>query len=567
LSRIVLISTAVSVLVALICALYLPFLHNPLLFDDEAFFYTIPFAEYATKPIGLGLRLPPYFTLAFTQVAWGTYPVWQDLSMHRIFSLLFHGATVLALFRLIYDVLWMVKSRARVIDTESARRDIAFFAFAGAALFAIHPVAVYGAGYLVQRSIVMATLFALFSMILFLRGLKRGSYADAISAALFCNLAVLSKEHSVLLSGAVVLIAFLAGAERRFALRYAILYLVACVPAAMLVIFLSKGYVGTSYEPYFADVAAQVEGVFGLNRDQLNLWSSASIQAGLFFKYLGLWLWPDTSGMAIDIRIDFIKQLAPTRIFVNVTIFATTGAAGVFLLRRGGLPGLVGFGLLYAWILFLVEFTVLRFQEPFVLYRSYLWAPGIVLAVVAVMAAIPRRIVAAALVLVLPLLFYQAHDRLVTLSDSVLVWEDAVAKLPPSEPVPWGSRVLFNLGRAYLIEKRADKSLGITDRCMAQYPGTYQCYYARAGVHFALREFEAGIAYFNRALDVDPTKGIAYHHIGMALEELGRVAEAKSYYRIAAGLGFRGGDFQLNRLKSIESGGSGSQPASARTAE
>ena len=43
-------------------------------------------------------------------------------------------------------------------------------AFAGAALFAVHPVAVYGAAYLTQRSIVVATLFALLSLLMFLRG-------------------------------------------------------------------------------------------------------------------------------------------------------------------------------------------------------------------------------------------------------------------------------------------------------------------------------------------------------------------------------------------------------------
>jgi tetratricopeptide (TPR) repeat protein len=401
----------------------------------------------------------------------------------------------------------------------------------------------------------MATLFSLLSLILFLRGLTRSSHADAVSAALFYSLAVLSKEHSVLLPGAAVLVAVLAGAGRRFALRYAALYLVACIPAAMLVVLLSKGYLGTAYEPHFGDVATQLEGVFGLDKDRLNLWSSASIQAGLFFKYLGLWLWPDTSGMAIDIRIDFIRQLAPVRMLVNVTAFVMAGAAGFFLLRRRGLLGLAGLGVLYAWILFLAEFVVLRFQEPFVLYRSYLWGPGIILVVVAVMAVLPRKTVVAAVILALPILFYQAHDRLVTMSHSVRVWEDAAAKLPSSEPVPWGSRVLFNLGRAYLIENRVDAAFAVTDRCMAQYPETFQCYYARAGVHSAVREFEAAIIYFNRALDTDPTRGNVYHHIGMALEELGRMADARSYYQISAGLGFKGGDYQLRRLDSIDPAG------------
>jgi hypothetical protein len=134
---------ATCLLLALSGALYLPFLHNPLLFDDETFFYTIPFVYYATTPIGLALRVPAYFTLAFTQVTWGSYPVWQDLSVHRIISLFFHGTAVLALFRLIHDLLCTVKPGVAAASAMPApavtRRDASLLAFAGAAMFAAHP--------------------------------------------------------------------------------------------------------------------------------------------------------------------------------------------------------------------------------------------------------------------------------------------------------------------------------------------------------------------------------------------------------------------------------------------
>jgi hypothetical protein len=45
----------------------------------------------------------------------------------------------------------------------------------------------------------------------------------------------------------------------------------------------------------------------------------------------------------------------------------------------------------------------------------------------------------------------------------------------------------------------------------------------------------------------------------MALEELGRMGEARSNYVIAAGLGFKGGDFQLRRLDAIKSIGDRAQ--------
>jgi len=55
--------------------------------------------------------------------------------------------------------------------------------------------------------------------------------------------------------------------------------------------------IGKVYEPEFGSIAARSGGI----RDQIvNFpWSmSAVTQAGLFFKYLSLWLWPDTRAMS-----------------------------------------------------------------------------------------------------------------------------------------------------------------------------------------------------------------------------------------------------------------------------
>jgi len=187
-------------------ALYLPFLHNPLVFDDKPFFSGYRFAYYATHPLGFDVRVPPYFTLATTEVLWSGV-----IEAQRLVSLLLHLGVGLALYRLLLDILSLGQRRDQTVP----------LAAVGALAFVVHPAAVYGAAYLVQRSIVMATLFGLLSAILFLRGLQRGSHADAASAALFSSLAVLSKEHAVLLPAAVALLAVLAGAERRFALRHA----------------------------------------------------------------------------------------------------------------------------------------------------------------------------------------------------------------------------------------------------------------------------------------------------------------------------------------------------------
>jgi protein O-mannosyl-transferase len=550
-------STAGAGLVAVLaCALYLPFLGNPLVFDDWAFFSGRGFAYYATHPIGLELRTPPYFSLAVTEILIG------GVKAHRIVSLVFHIVCALALYQLIRDLLQAASIR-RSVANPGSQTDATVCAAIGAAVFAIHPVAVYGAGYLVQRTIVLATLFSLLSVVLFVRGLKRGSHADAVSAALMYTLAVLSKEHSILLPWAAILTVALVESQRRFALRHAALYLAACAPAALYVVALRTSLIGNAYEPDYAVLATQLEGVFGHDMRDFSLPLSVVTQAGLFFKYLALWLWPDVRGMSLDLRVDFFQTWSPGWTVLKVSAFAAFGALGFLLLRRGGRAGLAGFGMLYTWILFLVEFSAARFQEPMVLYRSYLWAPGIVVALAAMLSAVPLRAALAAAALAFPLLFYQAHDRLTTFSRSLLLWEDAVAKLPAA-PVPWGSRTLYMAGREYVYSGQADKAAAIADRCMAQYPDTVHCYYARGIIHFLLGQYDQALPFLSRAVELQPKSGVAHHRLGLNLEHLGRVREARAEYRRAVDLGYEGALYEIDRLNSPQSGTARSKGAAPR---
>ena len=152
---------------------------------------------------------------------------------------------------------------------------------------------------------------------------------------------------------------------------------------------------GGVYEEAAGAVAVQIGAAAGGDALDPSLALSAVTQAGLFFKYLALWFWPDPRAMSIDLRVDFLAGWTPAWIAIQVTAFAACGALGAWLVRRGGAAALAGCGLLFSWILFLVEFTTVKLQEPFVLYRSYLWAPGYALMLVAALSGLRWRAAAA----------------------------------------------------------------------------------------------------------------------------------------------------------------------------
>ena len=227
---------ALVLLVGLTAALYLPYLDNPLVFDDRTFFSGSRFADYATSPFALEPRRLPYFSIAATQVFSGS------MEVHRSVSLALHAACVLALF-------W-------TLALLGVQRLPAFLA---AAFFALHPAAVYAAGYLVQRTMLFATLFALLSLAFFLRGLRGERYPDALAAAAAYWMAVLSKEHSILLPAAVLCAAPLVSTHWRFSLRFGGLYAACCAPAALIVYVMRASLVGEAYEPGLGTLGLQME--------------------------------------------------------------------------------------------------------------------------------------------------------------------------------------------------------------------------------------------------------------------------------------------------------------------
>jgi protein O-mannosyl-transferase len=530
-----------ALIAVLASAVYLPFLANPPVFDDLYFLSGSNFAYYATHPFGLELRVPPYFSMAVVQLAW-----WGHIEAHRILTLAFHAACAFALYKLVFDIQRYAAPRGSTRPATGLEAHVP--ALVAAAVFAVHPVAVYGAGYLIQRTTLFATLFSLVSIVLFLRGLARRSHADAVFAALMYSIAVLSKEAAIMLPVVAVISGLIVAVERRFLLRHAAIYASCCAPAAALVTALVRGKIAATEEPDFAVVATQITQT-GAPMVLDSPWlESAITQAGLFFRYLALWLFPDTDAMSFDWRTEFAGRWPPAVAALGVLGYAGYGLLGACLVARGGAARIAGFGMLFPWILFFTEFATIRFQEPFVLYRSYLWAPGLMVVLAVALARWPVRAVAALALLALPLLFYQAHDRLQTFASGIALWEDAVGKL--TQPaVPGGSRALYYLSREYLSVGRAERAAEIAERCLAEYPATYDCHYARARIHLRQYQVPEALPHLVRAVALRPERAEARHRLGLTLEYLGCIEEAKDQYRRAARLRSDEARESLNRLE------------------
>jgi len=221
---------------------------------------------------------------------------------------------------------------------------------------------------------------------------------------------------------------------RQIAPYYAIAMLIAA--AVVWSTVSSKAVLGTVYETRALGMLEQSVKLKGLTAlPDLHVLSILT-QCGLFFKYLWLWLVPNPAWMSVDMREPFAMSLLGWHTLGTVAFLAYFGIA-VWLLLKQGRMGLLGFALLFPWILFLTELSTVRIQEPFVLYRSYLWMPGLLAALPVIFGRLSPKKASLLLGTIALLLVPLSLNRLNTFSSPLLLWEDA-EQLVRNKPYSYG---------------------------------------------------------------------------------------------------------------------------------
>ncbi len=159
--------------------LYAPFASNALVFDDHYVFSSRRVFDLA---LGFSLdqtRSLPYFLIGFVHVLSDA-----NLAWNRYASIVLHCLVSFALF------FFLKRALARVCRDAAARLRVAGLI---CLWMALNPVAVYANGYLIQRTIVLATLFGLVSATLYLRAQQQERTVDLLSAAALAFLSAMSK--------------------------------------------------------------------------------------------------------------------------------------------------------------------------------------------------------------------------------------------------------------------------------------------------------------------------------------------------------------------------------------
>jgi hypothetical protein len=388
----------------------------------------------------------------------------------------------------------------------------------GALVYACHPVAVYAVGYVIQRSILMATLFTLAMQLTYLYGVidnqkLRQKFWLALSL-IFYFLAVFSKEHSLMAPALILAITILLYPKFRADKRTLWLTGSGYLIIAVAVTLRAKGVFGAAYEFSASDLFDQ-QGIIETT-PTLHLLSIFT-QAGLFFKYLFLWFLPNPAWLSVDMREVFSRSVGDWVNWLKILAFITYGVLAWKLLWKRGRMGLLGFALLYPWLLFIVEFSAIRVQEPFVLYRSYLWVPGLMLLFPLIVAASPspKKTITTITIIALSLIPL-SWNRLWVFADGYRLWNDA-ALLLKNEHAPGAVRIYFNRGKLALDAKKWEAAIVDFARVERINPNIVQIYMHTGTAYSGLGKYQESINAFDRAIVLKPDYANAYYGKGLTL--------------------------------------------------
>lgn len=442
--------TSVFFAVALILGVlgvYLPGISNELIFDDLRLSDGTIFGEYGSL-LQFKQRMLSYGSFVWVQELVGD-GWWKQ----RLLNILLHLGTVASLYALLGALLSHAKFPQEFEDQPHFASSRTAALRVGVALFALNPVAVYAVAYLIQRSILMATLFAVLTCWLFVRGLQtRRSvwFAAALGSYL---VAVLSKEHSLLTAAMAVPLYI-------YVRRPGWKAIAALAAASSLVLLLASAVffgiygdlVGKVFDPRSVALVRQLEAIRpGVSAQVYPL--SVLNEAALFFRYGLLWFVPNVHWMSVDLRPAFPLGVDSWQHVMGAVGYLALMAASVWaVLCRRDVLGLAGLCLLFPILWFGTEFATVWVQDPFVLYRSYLWAvavPGLV--AIALTGFKPTTIYTLGILLAM-LFGGLALERTLSLKDEGTAWADAAEKIDLKAPLNavGRSRPFLNLGAHHL---------------------------------------------------------------------------------------------------------------------
>ncbi len=446
----------------------------------------------------------------------------DDVAGYHLVNIALHVVNTLLVYAFAMLTLRLVPSNSKRGDPTFDPVTARWMALVAAALFAAHPLQIQAVTYIYQRTVGLATMFYLTSLLLYVQGrlapsaLRRWLFWGG--GVLSWALALGSKQIAGILPAVILVYEwyFFRDLDKGWLKRNLIYLLIAGLFIAALAIV----YLGHSPMQRI---------LVGYEIRDFTLPERLLTESRVIWFYVSLLVFPhlDRLNLLHDFPVSRSWFEPPTTLFAVLGILALLGLA----IRIARTHRLVSFCILWFFLNLVIESTVIGLELVFE-HRLYLPMVGTsLLASYLLFASFRgRALPLAAGATAIVLLGATTHFRNEVWRDRVTFWSDVSSKSPGSV------RALHNLGVALNAEGRAEEAIEIIRRALAT-EAKVNPTINRAKSHMQLGkllqaagEREEGMAHLEASVRAKPDFAPARNTYGSALAREGRYAEAAKQF-------------------------------------
>jgi len=215
---------------------------------------------------------------------------------------------------------------------------------------------------------------------------------------------------------------------------------------------------------------------------------------------------PYVGWMSIDIRPPFPLSMLSWQLLGALAWLAVLAGSAWLVVRHHGAWRLLGLGLLMPCLMFITEFSTVWLQDPFVLYRSYLWSISLpMLLALPLVGRTGRQLYAVVLVVVAVLAAF-SFERIQSLQTPTMAWADAADKIDRAAP--------------------------------ANAVGRWRPFLNQGAEALDREDYQAALPLFNVAESLGEPMGSARFNIGVSLQQLKQYDKALDNFAAAEAKGF-----------------------------
>ena len=425
-------------------------------------------------------------------------------------NMLLHLLTTWLVFLLLQSLLLLPE-----FSTVFRREHIKILALLGALFFLLHPIQTQSVAYITQRMTILAALFYLLTIYMYLKtrqlhiskGLTAQVFFYYFLLAVSGFLAVYSKQTAVTVAGAVFLteLFFIRNKNGK---SYKILLTVMLLGMAFPVV-------------YFSITRGLPRETFEISRAEYLF-----TQFKVIVNYFQLILLP--IHQTIDHYVPLASRLTEWKALLSFVFLSAILVAAVYFYKRFKLAS---FAVFFFFLSIFIESSIFPIRDVMYEHRLYLGIFAISLIIIdLVYNLLPKKHQKNALIVASILLFvyaFASHKRNEVWQTELALWTDAVQKSPQK------ARPHNNLGYIYFTKGQHKKAIAEFEKAVQLKPDYASAYNNLANSWVEQKQANKAIPYYQKAIESDSLFAKAMTNLAHTYLTTGNLQGAIKYYKKA----------------------------------